>query len=178
MRSTVSPPAVLRLARAPPCAAEPEPFVVCVMPIHLGDLWSVWFVRRLVFWVVPLRADGEGPCWWPSAADAFPSARRRRRLGLRGLGVGGVVAGLDPGRDVLGPQQGDRRLEVLERVEGLVDGGEPQVGDLVELTQRLERGQPGRMGGPRGGPGGSRGLLGPLGEQRQVGRAGRPALTV
>src|SRR5690242_5483481 len=97
MRSTVSPPAVLRLARAPPCAAEPEPFVVCVMPVPLGDLWSVWFVRVVLccvpaaFSVVLVRADGEGPCWWPSAADAFPSARRRRRLGLRGRAVGGVV---------------------------------------------------------------------------------------
>ena len=36
---------------------------------------------------------------------------------------------------------GDGRLEVLERLERLVDAGEPQVGDLVELAQRPEDGQ-------------------------------------
>src|ERR1700712_1290425 len=110
MRSTVSPPAVLRLARAPlplwgvePCAAEPEPFVVCVMPFPLVDISSVCAVCCSL---------GKLPGWWPSAADAFPSVRRRRRLGLRRLG--GQVARLDPGGDVLGAQQGDRGLEVLE----------------------------------------------------------------
>ena len=42
------------------------------------------------------------------------------------------------GARVIGAQLVDRRLEVLERVEGLVDAREPQVRDLVELAQRAE----------------------------------------
>src|SRR5918994_7737267 len=45
-----------------------------------------------------------------------------------------------PRRVTLGAQEGDRGLEVLEVVEGLVDGGEAQVSNLVELAQRLEDG--------------------------------------
>src|SRR5665811_2071458 len=42
----------------------------------------------------------------------------------------------------LGAKQGDGELEVLKGVEGLVDAGKSQVGDLVELSQRSEEGHP------------------------------------
>src|SRR5699024_618236 len=42
------------------------------------------------------------------------------------------------GTRVLLAQRADRALEVLERVEGLVDGREAQVRDLVALAQRRE----------------------------------------
>ena len=70
------------------------------------------------------------------AGLALRAAGRRRGCGLR----------LDAGRLALGAQQRDRGLEVLEGVERLVDAGEPQVGDLVELAQRPED----RPGRPRG----------------------------
>ena len=55
-----------------------------------------------------------------------------------GAGAGGglLAEGL-----ALSAQEGDLGLEVLEGVERAVDGGEAQVGDLVELAQRAEDGQ-------------------------------------
>ena len=84
-------------------------------------------------------AGGAGCCWY----------RWRRCVGCRSAGAAGVAApvpaasgpGAPPRRVTLGAQEGDGGLEVLEGVEGLVDGGEAQVGDLVELAQRLEDGQ-------------------------------------
>ena len=61
---------------------------------------------------------------------------RRRLAGARRRRLEPVL------RVALGAQHGDRRLEVLERVERLVDAGEPQVGDLVELAQRAEDREP------------------------------------
>src|SRR5699024_8024630 len=46
----------------------------------------------------------------------------------------------------LGTQPGDRRLEVLERVEALVDAREAEVGDEVQLLERLEDRQPHLVG--------------------------------
>ena len=43
---------------------------------------------------------------------------------------------------VVGAELPDRGLEVLERVESLVDAREPQVGDLVELAERAEDREP------------------------------------
>src|SRR5215203_4655666 len=45
-----------------------------------------------------------------------------------------------PQRVTLGPKERDGSLEVLEALPRLVDAGEPEVGDLVELAERLEDG--------------------------------------
>src|SRR5690606_14420576 len=74
------------------------------------------------------------------------------------------------------PELRDRRLEVLERVEGPVDGGEPQVGDEVELLQRAEYGQSHVVGGQLGASGGAHRLLDPLAELGQRVLGDRPAL--
>src|SRR6478735_2531614 len=52
----------------------------------------------------------------------------------------GRSRGLLPQRVVLGPKERDGSLEVLEALPRLVDAGEPQVRDLVELAERLEDG--------------------------------------
>jgi hypothetical protein len=57
--------------------------------------------------------------------------------------LGAAACCAAPGRGLaLGAEQGDLGLEVLERLEGPVDAGEAQVGDLVELAQRAQDRQP------------------------------------
>ena len=75
-----------------------------------------------------------------------------------------------------GPQRRDLGLEVGQALEGAVDAGEPQVGDLVELAEGLEDGQADLVGGDLGGAVGADGLLDPLGEQLQVVLGDGPAL--
>ena len=99
-----------------------------------------------------------GDCW-PAAAG-------------RGLLAGGLLAG----RVALGAQQGDGGLEVLEVVEGLVDGGEPEVGDLVELPERLEHSQADLVRLDLGAPLRADALLDALGEDREVVLGDRAAL--
>src|SRR5687767_8635923 len=94
------------------------------------------------------------------------SARRHTRLGLW----------LGPTRVALGTQEGDRGLEVLERVEGLVDTREAQVGHLVELPEGSEDRQPHLVGLDRGLPLLADALLDPLGEQCELVLADRAAL--
>src|SRR6185369_6409564 len=54
----------------------------------------------------------------------------------------GIRSELRIGAVVLNSQQGDRGFEVVEGVERLIDAREAKVGDLVELTQRREDGEP------------------------------------
>src|SRR6202012_1394918 len=60
-----------------------------------------------------------------AASNATPRAARL-------LGGSGVV---------LDAEQRDRRLKVLERLEGLVHAREPQVRNLIQLPQRGEKGK-------------------------------------
>src|SRR6188768_529074 len=105
--------------------------------------------------------------------------------GCRSAGTGGrlaAVGGRHPGsgflprRVAFGAQEGDGRLEVLEGVEGLVDGGEAQVGDLVELAQRLEDGQTDLVRVDLGAALAADGLLDALGEDGEVVLGDRAAL--
>ena len=75
------------------------------------------------------------------------------------------------------PQLRDRRLEVLERVEGLVDAREPQVGDLVEFAQRPQDREPDLVRVDLGRPGLAHRLLDRLGQHGEVGIGDRAALT-
>ena len=77
---------------------------------------------------------------------------------------------------VIDPQQGNRCLEVLEGVERLIDARESQVGDLVELPQRREDGQPNVVGLDLRGTGSANRLLDALREERKVGIGDRPPL--
>ena len=80
-------------------------------------------------------------------------------------------------RGVVRPQLADRRLEVLQRVECLVDAREPQVRDLVELAERAEDRQADLVGVHLGRPGLAHGLFDLLREHREVALGDRPALT-
>src|SRR5690606_30765173 len=75
-----------------------------------------------------------------------PGAASAERCGVavrRHLRVGGRAAARRRlALLALDAQRRDRALEVLERVERLVDAREAQVGDLVELTQRTEDREP------------------------------------
>src|SRR3954447_17402545 len=68
---------------------------------------------------------------------------------------------------VLGPEVENRLLEVLDRGERLVHGGEAEVGDLVQLAQRAEDGEPHLIAGHLGDAGGADRLLDRL---RQLGQ--------
>ena len=87
-----------------------------------------------------------------------------------------AAPGLDPGRLTLGPQHCDGRLEVLQRFETLVDTGESQVRDFVELAQRAEDGQADLVRLDLGGSGRPDLLLDALGEQGQLVLSDGPAL--
>src|SRR5687768_10925106 len=80
------------------------------------------------------------------------------------------------GGAVAGTQGGDLGLEVGERLERPVDAGETQVGDLVELTARLEDRQTHLVGRDRGPAAAADRLLDPRGQQRQVVLDDRAAL--
>src|SRR6478735_6357902 len=184
MRSTDTPLARVDLrapARAPavsvmlslPSAPTPGAVVTnslsCWGPTGLvtcGDCPGVW---PPCWWC--------GCCWWPRGGRSSDA----RSAGAAGVptSVGGrhPAVWLLPQRVTLGAQEGDGRLEVLETVEGLVDGGETQVGDLVELAQRLEDGQADLVRVDLGAALAADGLLDALGEQRQVVLGDRAALT-
>src|ERR1700754_606625 len=89
----------------------------------------------------------------------------RRRLGWSevpgcGTSVGGLPAA---GRAELG----DLLLEVLDGREGAVHTREPEVGDLIELAQRAEDGEPDLMARDLGGAARTDGLLDAVGELLQ-----------
>ena len=79
-------------------------------------------------------------------------------------------AGAQPrlGGDPGAAQLGDGRLEILQGIEGGVDRGEAQVGDLVELAQRTEDRQADVMGVDERLTAGTDGLLDPVGQEREV----------
>src|SRR5689334_6380206 len=75
-------------------------------------------------------------CWW---LRVVPVWWRVLPLGVELLALRGSL-GLLPQRGALGSQERDGPFEVLEALPRLVDAGEPEVGDLVELAERLEDG--------------------------------------
>src|SRR4051794_33424447 len=120
-------------------------------------------------------------CWTSWAAQAVPrrepGSRPRRPCRPRTPSAAGRAGGgLKAHRVTLGPQQGDGGLEVLERVEGLVDAGEAEVGDLVELAERLEDGQADLVRLDLGAAGQADGLLDALREQGELVLGNGPAL--
>src|SRR3954447_65844 len=66
------------------------------------------------------------------------------------------------------PELVDLLLEVLERVEGAVDAGEAQVGDLVELAERAQDGQAHLVAGHLRGAGRPDRVLNLLGQLLQL----------
>src|SRR4051794_1479635 len=73
-------------------------------------------------------------------------------------------------------ERADGRLEVVERVEGLVDAGEAQVRDLIELPQLRQDGEADVVGLDLRRSGRADRLLHLPGEHRQVGVGDRAAL--
>src|SRR3954462_4008358 len=92
-------------------------------------------------------------------------------------GDSGAVAGrrFDAGRLPLGTEQSDGRLEVVQGLEALVHTRESEVGDLVELTERIEDGEADLVRLDLRGAGGPDLLLDPLGENRQLVLSDGPA---
>src|SRR5579863_539787 len=86
-------------------------------------------------------------------------------------GAGAAVVGQPPAA-----QFRDGLLEVVERLEAPVHGGEPEVGDLVEVTKRPEDGQPDLVGRHLGQAARPDRLLHPLGEHSELVLVDRPAL--
>src|SRR5438067_1064138 len=74
-------------------------------------------------------------------------------------------------------QRRDLVLEVGQRLEPPVDRGEAQVGDLIEVTQRSEDGQPHLMRGNLRAAAGPDHVLDALGQVRELVLGHRPALT-
>src|SRR5690606_13781073 len=105
-----------------------------------------------------------------------PSAARRRRARATARGSGGrSLGGRDPAL-TLYTEPLDRGLEVLEGIEVLVDAREAEIGDDVQLLQRLEDRQAHLMGVDLGEAAEADGLLDPLGEQCELVIADRPTL--
>src|SRR5881275_2432165 len=105
----------------------------------------------------PLRGAGGaalGPA--PLTVSVMPfllsSSLKYNNRGVRGIRFVGVFLAVRrellarqqharrPDVGVAGSQRGDLGLEVGQALEGAVDAREPQVGDLVELPERLENG--------------------------------------
>ena len=76
----------------------------------------------------------------------------------------------------LGSQDRDLVLEVVDRLEGAVDAGEAEVGDLVEGPERAEDGEPDLVGRDLGGAVEAQGVLDLLAEAGQVVLGDRAAL--
>ncbi len=102
---------------------------------------------------------GGGTC---ASLQARRQARHRGRSWAQSCSAARGVADR-----VLDAQQRDRRLEVVERVEALVDAREAQVGDLVELAQRRQDREADVVRLDLGRAGRADGLLDPLREQRR-----------
>src|SRR3954469_6013711 len=136
-------------------AARPldAPLTVSVMPFLLSSSGSTTTAGSAAFDL--------GGCFW-----VFPYAESGRLEHARRAQIG-----------VARSEGCDLSLEVGQALEGAVDAGEAQVGDLVELPQGLEDGQAHLVGGDLGGAIGADGLLDPLGEQLEVVLLDRPALT-
>src|SRR6478672_3769076 len=99
------------------------------------------------------------------------------RGGWLPLGVEpGGSAGLLPQRGALGSQERDGSFEVLEALPRLVDAGEPEVRDLVELSKRFEDGHADLVRLDLGVPLRPDRLLDLLGEKGQVVLADRAPL--
>src|SRR6478609_5350091 len=88
----------------------------------------------------------------------------------------GRSRGLLPQRFVLGSKERDGSLEVLEALPRLVDAGEPEVRDFVELAERFEDGHADLVRLDLGVSLRPDGLLDLLGEKGQVVLADGPPL--
>ena len=140
--------------------------------------WSCSWSVGVCCWSLTVLA----PCCEVGAARCARASPRRAGWsvvspvgGVRG--VGWRRPGSSPARRVaLGAQEGDLGLEVVGGLEGPVDAGEPQVGDLVELAQRAEDGQADLVGGDLGAALAAQRVLDLLAEAGQVVLGDRPAL--
>src|SRR6478672_3590283 len=174
-------------------------------PLARADLRAPARAPAVSVMFVPLPSGPSGgrgdlyllSCWGPTGRVTCGNCSVVERVvpvpppdgrfsGWRSAGSAGVAApvrgrhpalGLLPRRVTLGAQEGDGRLEVVEGVEGLVDGGEAQVRDLVELAQRLEDGQADLVRVDLCAPLAADGLLDALGEEGEVVLGDRAALT-
>ena len=68
---------------------------------------------------------------------------------------------------MIAAQRGDLLLEILEGIERPIDGGEPQVRDLVQLAERPENRAADVVGADLGATGRPDVFLDPLREQRE-----------
>src|SRR6185369_2549654 len=107
--------------------------------------------------------------------SVLPTTVGEARLRVLGLSLVTVFRGYDRFRGRRA-QHRDLPLEVAQRVERAVDAREPQVGDLVQLAQRAQDGQPHLVAGHLGRPAGPDRLLHPLRQQRDGVLVDRPAL--
>src|SRR5699024_9811338 len=153
--------------RHPPCAGTAD-HAPCghttplAPPTSSGDgsphaLWST----------LPTGAGGTGRRWNTVGGAGFPSSTTDGRSG-GGL-AGGLVA--------LAAQRGDGVFEVGQGTEALVDAGESQVGDLIELAKRAEDRQAHLVGVDLRSAGAADGLFDLLGEKRELVFTHRAALT-
>src|SRR5699024_895879 len=114
----------------------------------------------------------ESGMWAEPGSPVCAATQRAARRAASGRLLDGAAA---PG--CLGTQPGDRRLEVLERVEALVDAREAAVGDEGQLLERLEDRQPHLVRVDLRVAAGAEALLDALGGPRQLIIADRPPLT-
>src|SRR5436305_14306291 len=141
-------------------ALRADPLMVSVMSSSLSSL----DVNVLATVRLPHRRCS--PVFVLAAED--PADRAAPGGSARDRGLAGVFGS--------GPaQRGDLRLEVLERFVCLVDRGEPQVGDEVEVPQRPEYLQAHLVAGQLRQAPGPDGLLDTLGELGELVLADRPS---
>src|SRR5690606_36448886 len=142
----------------------------------LRDFLPLRVAEPLAVSVISLRSPSGGRCtrWWSPSPAPWPTAAPLRICGLRGRrgGVGGTVLRCG----ALRPQLRDLLSEVLQGLEAAVDAREAQVGDLVQVAQGPEDGQPDLVGGDLGGPAAADGLLDPLSEDGEGVLGDRAAL--
>src|SRR4051794_24027409 len=118
-------------------------------------------------------------CCWFQVLRGAPTGRVSRTCcgGWLPLDVEpGRSGGLLPQRFVLGSKERDGSFEVLEALPRLVDAGEPEVRDLVELAERFEDGHADLVRLDLGVSLRPYGLLDLLGEEGQVVLADRAPL--
>src|SRR5690606_14354159 len=81
--------------------------------------------------------------WWARSGSSLDRTEEKRKRympmqGYRACGSGLRVLPRGIRFLVLAAEQGDGVLEILERVEGLIDTREAQVRDLIEFAKRRE----------------------------------------
>src|SRR4051812_31220608 len=161
----------LRVVRA-------APLTVSVMPVpHSHRVTTLSVV--LLPWVTATCDVGlPGPRLPHHGPGSLWSARWGWLYGARGRArhnhIPRCLDRLD--QPALGTQQGDLGLEVVGRLEGAVDAGEPEVRHLVEFAQRRQDGHTHLVGGHLGPSLGAQRVLDLLAEASQVVLGDRTAL--